>query len=95
MSVTATAPKPRPRAARSPGAHRAAAGERPAPHVIADTIWMVLARRTYDEALRDIGTVAADDPEMAKVYARTIFDEFAWIEMAVVPRAGLVTVIDA
>jgi hypothetical protein len=64
-------------------------------HVIADTIWMVLARRTYDEALRDIGTVAADDPELAKVYARTIFDEFAWIEMVVVPRSDIVPVIDS
>lgn len=64
-------------------------------HVIADTIWMVLARRGYDEALRDIGTVAADDPELAKVYARTIFDEFAWIEMVVVPRSSMVPVIES
>ncbi|HEY7834661.1 MAG TPA: hypothetical protein VIG30_13885 [Ktedonobacterales bacterium] len=62
-------------------------------HVVADTIWLVLARRGYEEPLHQVGTVTADDPELAQVYARTIYDEFAWVEMAVVPRAAVVTVI--
>jgi hypothetical protein len=64
-------------------------------HVVADRVWLVLARRTYEEALRQIGTVTADDADLARVYARTIYDEFAWVEMAVVPRDAVITVIDA
>jgi hypothetical protein len=71
-------------------------GELPAhAHVVADRVWLVLARRTYEEALRQVGTVTADDVDLACVYARTIYDEFAWVEMAVVPRDALVTVITA
>jgi hypothetical protein len=62
-------------------------------HVIADRVWLVLARRNYDEGLRQIGTVEADDEALAQVYARSIYDEFAWIEMAVVPRDAVLTVI--
>lgn len=62
-------------------------------HVVADKIWLVLARRGYEEPLHQVGTVTADDPELAQVYARTIYDEFAWVEMAVVPRDAMVTVI--
>ena len=64
-------------------------------HIMSDRVWLVLARRTYDEPLRQIGTVEADDGDLAGVYARSIYDEFAWIEMAVIPREALVTVISA
>ncbi|MBF6589299.1 MAG: hypothetical protein IVW57_02060 [Ktedonobacterales bacterium] len=60
-----------------------------------DRVWLVLARREYEESLRQIGTVEADDGELARVYARSIYDEFAWIEMAVIPRDALVTVIES
>jgi 1,2-phenylacetyl-CoA epoxidase PaaB subunit len=65
------------------------------PHrrVMADRVWLVLARREYEKPLQQVGTVEADDPELARVYARSIYDEFAWIEMVVVPRDALVTVI--
>jgi len=53
----------------------------------------VLARREYENPLHQVGTVEADDPELARVYARSIYDEFAWIEMVVVPRDTMVTVI--
>jgi hypothetical protein len=62
-------------------------------HIVPDRIWVVLARRFYEEPLREVGTVEADDRELACVYARSIYDEFAWIEMAVVPRDALITVI--
>jgi hypothetical protein len=74
----------------------------PAPHgtpaharIQPDRVWLVLARREYEEALRQIGTVEADDDDLARVYARSIYDEFAWIEMAVVPRDAVVTVIES
>ena len=62
-------------------------------HVMADRVWLVLARREYEKPLQQVGTVEADDPELARVYARSIYDEFAWIEMVVVPRDTVVTVI--
>jgi hypothetical protein len=68
---------------------------KPHPHILADRVWLVLARRGYEEPLRQVGTVEADDPELARVYAHSIYDEFAWVEMAVVPRDALITVIES
>lgn len=62
-------------------------------HILSDKVWVVLARVKYEEPLRQVGTVEADDIELARVYARSIYDEFAWIEMAIVPRDALVSVI--
>ncbi len=62
-------------------------------HLIAERVWIVLARRGYEEPLRQVGTVEADDAELARVYARSIYDEFAWVEMVVVPRDAALTVI--
>jgi hypothetical protein len=56
-------------------------------------IWHVYARRKYEEPLHEIGNVVADDRELAKVYALSIYDEFSWIEMILVPRVSIVTVI--
>ena len=63
--------------------------------VMAHQVWLVLAHREYEKPLQQVGTVEADDPELARVYARSIYDEFAWIEMVVVPRDALVTVIES
>jgi hypothetical protein len=56
-------------------------------------VWHVYARRKYEEPLYEIGNVMADDVELAKVYARSIYDEFTWIEMVLIPRESIVTVI--
>ncbi len=58
-------------------------------------VWQVYARRKYEEPLYEIGNVMADDIELAKVYARSIYDEFSWVEMVLVPRETIVTVIEA
>ncbi len=73
-------------------AHHPASGK---PHIMSDRVWLVLARRAYDEPLRQVGTVEADDIELARVYARSIYDEFAWVEMAITPRDALITVIES
>ena len=39
--------------------------------------------------------VMADDVELAKVYARSIYDEFSWVEMVIIPRDSIVTVIES
>lgn len=63
-------------------------------HKISDSkMWEVYARRKYEEPLYQIGTVAADDPDLGIVYARTIFNEFPWIEMVLIPRESIVPVI--
>ena len=64
-------------------------------HLLPDTVWLVLARRAYDQPLQQIGTVEADDRDLAVVYARSIYDEFAWVEMALVRRDALLTVIES
>ena len=56
-------------------------------------VWHVYARRKYEEPLHEIGNVMADDDELAKVYARSIYDEFSWVEMVIIPRESIVTVI--
>ncbi len=56
-------------------------------------VWQVYARRKYDEPLHEIGNVMADDVDLAKVYARSIYDEFSWVEMVLIPRETIVTVI--
>ena len=56
-------------------------------------VWQVYARRKYEEPLHEVGNVMADDPELARVYARSIYDEFTWVEMVLVPRDCIVTVI--
>ena len=58
-------------------------------------VWHVYARRKYEEPLHEIGNVMADDVELAKVYARSIYDEFSWVEMVLVPRDCIVTVIES
>jgi len=58
-------------------------------------VWLVLARRKYEEPLYQVGTVTADDAEMAKLFAQSIYDEHPWIEMVVTPRDAIQTVIAA
>jgi 1,2-phenylacetyl-CoA epoxidase PaaB subunit len=57
------------------------------------TMWEVFARRKFEEPLAHVGTVAADDPELAHVYARTIFNEFTWVEMVLFPRSTAMSVL--
>ena len=78
-----TADKPKQSPAATP--RRAALDER--------RVWQVYARQKYDEPLHEVGAIVADDVELAKVYARSIYDEFPWIEMTLIPRDSIVTVI--
>jgi 1,2-phenylacetyl-CoA epoxidase PaaB subunit len=57
------------------------------------TMWEVFARRKFEEPLAHVGTVAADDPDLATVYARSIFNEFNWVEMVLYPRAAGLAVV--
>ena len=55
--------------------------------------WLVFARRRYEEPLCQVGTVTTDDPAMAALFAQSIYDEHPWIEMIVVPRHAVHTVV--
>ncbi len=57
-------------------------------------VWLVFARRKYDEPLYQVGTVTANTAAMAEVFARSIYDEHPWIEMVVAPRSTMRTVIE-
>ena len=72
-----------------PGGGHVREEAKPAPR----PVWMVFARRKPEEALYQVGTVTAEDAELAVVYARSIYDEHPWLEMMVVPRHTVRTVI--
>ena len=73
--------------------HPASGGVREEAKPSQRTVWLVFARRKYDEPLYQVGTVTADTPEMASVFAQSIYDEHPWIEMVVAPRGSMRTVI--
>ncbi len=56
-------------------------------------IYEVFARFKYEEPLHHVGSVTAPDEELAKVYAFNTYNEWAWIEMIVVPRDAIVHVV--
>ena len=53
----------------------------------ATEVWEVFARTEYQLPLHHVGAVTEDDPDLALVCARSIYDEQAWIEMIIVPRS--------
>jgi 1,2-phenylacetyl-CoA epoxidase PaaB subunit len=55
--------------------------------------WEVFARESSDLPIRHVGAVEASGAEDACVFARTLYDEFRWIEMLVAPRSSLVPLI--
>ena len=57
-------------------------------------LYEVFARSTREEPLGHIGTVNAADTDFARIYARTIYDEENWIEMIVVERDAIISVIE-
>ncbi len=57
-----------------------------------EPVYEVFARRVAGEPLRHVGSVAAPDDTLARVYARSIYDEESWIEMYVVPRHAVIPV---
>jgi hypothetical protein len=63
--------------------------------VTARRVWLVFARRRYEEPLYQVGTVTAEDADMARLFAQSIYDEHPWIEMMVTPRDQAETVIAA
>ncbi len=57
-------------------------------------VYEVFARRSYKDPLHHVGYVSAPDDELATVYARSIYDEWTWVEMIIVPRQAIIRVIE-
>ena len=53
----------------------------------------VFARHKDGERIRHVGSVRATNPKDAGVFAHTLYDEFPWKEMFVVPRSAIVSVV--
>lgn len=51
------------------------------------------ARAERMEPLKNVGAVRATNPREAAVFAHTLYDEWRWREMFVVPRGALLRVI--
>jgi 1,2-phenylacetyl-CoA epoxidase PaaB subunit len=58
-------------------------------------VWLVMARKRYEEPLYMVGTVTADNPDMAALFAQSIYDEQPWVEMVIAPKDAFKTVIKA
>lgn len=56
-------------------------------------VYEVFARFQAEEPLHHIGNVIADDDDLASMYAYTLYDEWGWREMIIVPRKAITTLV--
>ena len=59
---------------------------------MADAHYEVIARSRRGEPLRHIGTMRAPSDALARAYARWLYDEERWVNLAVVRREPLLVV---
>ena len=57
------------------------------------TEYDVFARKARVDPLRHVGRVVAPDDGIAQAYARATYDEERWVEMVIVPRSAVITVL--
>lgn len=57
-----------------------------------EPVYDVFTRKKRGDPLTHIGYLTAPDPELARVYAWTTYDEENWFEMCVVPRDQIMPV---
>jgi 1,2-phenylacetyl-CoA epoxidase PaaB subunit len=55
--------------------------------------WEVFARQDAELPIRHIGRVDAATLDDAVVFARTLYEEWKWVDMFIVPRAAIVTAV--
>jgi 1,2-phenylacetyl-CoA epoxidase PaaB subunit len=56
-------------------------------------VWEVFARQDTDLPIRHIGRVDATTQDDAVVFARTLYEEWKWADMFIVPRHEISTVV--
>jgi 1,2-phenylacetyl-CoA epoxidase PaaB subunit len=59
---------------------------------VADAHYEVIARSRRGEPLRHVGTLRAPSDALARAYARWLYDEERWVDLAVVRREHLLVV---
>ncbi len=57
-------------------------------------VYEVVAKIRPEDPLHHIGNVTAPDARLARVYAFTTYQEWAWAEMIIAPRRAIVPVIE-
>jgi hypothetical protein len=63
-------------------------------HSPAGEVYEVFAKIKPEDRLHHIGNVIAPDAELARVYAFTTYQEWAWAQMIVAPRRAIVNLIE-
>ncbi len=61
----------------------------------AGEVFEVFARIKAEDPLRYIGNVIAPDTKLAQVYAFTMYQEWTWSEMFIVPRRDIHSIVEA
>jgi len=61
----------------------------------AGELYDVFAKIKPEDKLHHVGNVIAPDKALAQVYAFTLYQEWSWSEMIIVPRRDIVTLIEA
>jgi 1,2-phenylacetyl-CoA epoxidase PaaB subunit len=56
-------------------------------------VWEVFARQDAAIPIRHIGRVDAGTSDDAVVFARTLYEEWKWTDMFIVPRGQITTVV--
>ncbi len=56
-------------------------------------VWEVFARQDARIPIRHIGRVEATTRDDAVVFARTLYEEWKWADMFIVPRTEIATVV--
>lgn len=56
-------------------------------------VYEVFAKFKTEEPLHHIGNVIAPDVDLAQMYAYTLYDEWSWSEMIIVPRREIVSIL--
>lgn len=56
-------------------------------------IYEVFAKFNREEPLHHIGNVVAENSDLAGMYAYTLYDEWGWSEMIIVPRREIITLV--
>jgi 1,2-phenylacetyl-CoA epoxidase PaaB subunit len=56
-------------------------------------VWEVFARQDAEIPIRHIGRVDATTSDDAVVFARTLYEEWKWTDMFIVPRREIATLV--
>lgn len=57
-------------------------------------VYEVFAKFKEDEPLRHVGNVIAVNVDLARMYAYTLYDEWGWSGMIIVPRREVRTLVE-